>query len=59
LQRGKILSVLLAALALVALRVPGSRTPIINVDEADFVVEAGALLDGGRPTSISSRRSRR
>jgi len=41
-----------AALALgilLALRLPTIQTPIINVDEADFAVEAGALLDGGRP----------
>jgi len=36
-------------LALLALRLPNHRIPIINVDEADFVVEANVLLEGGRP----------
>lgn len=34
---------------LLALRLPTNRIPILNVDEADFVVESSALLDGGRP----------
>ena len=38
-----------ALLALLALRLPNHRIAIINVDEADFVVEAGSLLEGGRP----------
>jgi hypothetical protein len=41
--------VVAAWLALLALRLPNHRIPIINVDEADFVVEANVLLDGGRP----------
>jgi 4-amino-4-deoxy-L-arabinose transferase-like glycosyltransferase len=40
---------LLALLALLALRLPTNGVQILNVDEADFAVEAGVLLDGGRP----------
>ena len=39
----------LAAAALLYLRLPNLYVPILNVDEADFVIEAGSLLDGGRP----------
>ena len=40
---------LVGLVALLALRLPNHRIPIINVDEADFIVEANVLLDGGRP----------
>jgi hypothetical protein len=46
---GRILSAALALGILLALRLPTLSVPIINVDEADFAVEAGVLLDGGRP----------
>src|SRR3954463_1956757 len=42
-------SAVLALGVLLALRLPTIQIPIINVDEADFAVEAGVLLDGGRP----------
>lgn len=38
-----------ALLALLALRLPTNGVQILNVDEADFAVESGVLLDGGRP----------
>jgi hypothetical protein len=40
---------LLALAALLWLRLPTNGVQILNVDEADFAVEAGVLLDGGRP----------
>jgi hypothetical protein len=46
---GRIVSAALALGILLALRLPTLHVPIINVDEADFAVEAGVLLDGGRP----------
>jgi len=42
-------SALLAVAVLLALRLPINIVPILNVDEADFAVESGVLLDGGRP----------
>ena len=48
-RRLQLLSVLLALAALLALRLPTNVVPILNVDEADFAVESGVLLDGGRP----------
>jgi len=48
-KRLRLLSALLAAAALLALRLPTNVVPILNVDEADFAVESGVLLDGGRP----------
>ena len=47
--RLRIASVVLAVVALLALRLPTNIVPILNVDEADFAVESGVLLDGGRP----------
>lgn len=47
--RRRAASWLLALVAVVALRWPTHAVAILNVDEADFAVEAGALLDGGRP----------
>jgi hypothetical protein len=46
---GRVISAALALGILLALRLPTIQVPIINVDEADFAVEAGSLLDGGRP----------
>lgn len=46
---GRFVSAALALAVLLALRLPTIQVPIINVDEADFAVEAGVLLDGGRP----------
>ena len=46
---GGVVSAALALGVLLALRLPTIQTPILHVDEADFAVEAGALLDGGRP----------
>ena len=46
---GRLVSAALALGILLALRLPTIHVPIINVDEADFAVEAGVLLDGGRP----------
>ncbi|HYR19550.1 MAG TPA: glycosyltransferase family 39 protein [Myxococcales bacterium] len=48
-KRLRLLSAFLAAAALLALRLPTNVVPILNVDEADFAVESGVLLDGGRP----------
>ena len=42
-------SALVALLALLCLRLPTNGVQILNVDEADFAVESGVLLDGGRP----------
>ena len=44
-----IVSSLLALAIVVAFRWPTHAVPILNIDEADFVVEAASLLDGGRP----------
>jgi len=46
---GAVVAAALALGVLLALRLPTIQTPILNVDEADFAVEAGSLLDGGRP----------
>jgi len=46
---GRVISAALSLGVLLALRLPTIHVPIINVDEADFAVEAGVLLDGGRP----------
>ena len=46
---GAVIAAVLAVGVLLALRLPTLRNPILNVDEADFAVEAGSLLDGGRP----------
>ena len=48
-RRARAASALLALAALLCLRLPTNSVQILNVDEADFAVEAGVLLDGGRP----------
>ena len=48
-RAARVVSAALALLVLLWLRLPTNRVDILNVDEADFVVEASALLDGGRP----------
>jgi len=48
-RRARAVSALLALAALAWLRLPTNGVQILNVDEADFAVEAGVLLDGGRP----------
>ena len=48
-RRARVASAVLALAALLWLRLPTNGVQILNVDEADFAVEASVLLDGGRP----------